>query len=573
MLAVNFWLKEGCKKRQNVNKLFAKLNDLSGRKSFALFLLIISLGYLALGCMRNYNAYDEGISVYCASRILDGYILYRDTWALYPPGQFYLLAIVFKLFGTSLVVERVLSITINSLLIFCIYLLATRLMPFQYSLLAWFVALVLFAHVPLYGLAVPTALLFSFLSFLLLMRFLSTQKKWVLLPAGLLIGFTVLFRQDIGFYTFVSASVVVICFACVNLAGAHSVRLSKLMAGLSVFGILSAGVMTVLVPIFVFFIIKVGIKELTEQLIILPVIVFPKFRALPYPLPCPNPLYVLNGKLSAAEFLRQTIKNIPFYIPAASIMTIIQFFLLLRGKYAFTPKEWLAFLLFLITICLFSYAVSRPDLSHVVPVAIIASVLLMYAFYSFNKNIFFVKNVFCRNLVICLLVITMIYTGRTFLKDAAHKLGIFPSSAKLVKLDIKRVKGIRVPPYYAKCLTEVVQYIWENTASNEKIFVGNIYHDRIYVNDIMFYFLAERHSATKYYEFSPGFTTTLEVQKQIIADIIEGKVKYVILTLWGYASEPNKSGESSGVTVLDTFLREKYILVKDFGCYVVEKAK
>ena len=552
-----------------MNKYFAVLDDFPGRKSFALFLFIVSLAYLALGCLRNFNTYDEGISVYCASRILDGYVLYRDTWTIYPPGQFYLLALVFKLFGTSLVVERLLSIIIFSLVALCIYLLSTRLMPFKYSLFPWFFALMLLAHVPMMnGLAIVTALLCSLLSCLLLTRFLFTQNKWMLLPAGLLIGFTALFRQDIGFYTFVSASVVIICFAYVNLVRAHGAGLKKYTAGLSVFGILSAGVMTILVPAFIFLIIKkVDIKELVEDLIILPGIVLPEFRVLPYPPPCPNPLYVLDGTLSAAKFLKNTLESIPYYIPAASIVTVIQFFLLLRGKCAFTPKEWLLSLLFLITIGLFNYARGRPDIWHINPVAILASILLMYAFYSFTRNIFFAKNVLCRNLTICMVTAAVIYSAGVFFEITPRKF----RSVHLVKLDIERASGIKVPQDDAKSLTEAVQYIQENTAANEKIFVCNMRHDKIYTNDVMFYFMVERHSATKYYEFNPGLTTTLKIQKQIVADIIKSRTKYVIMSLKGYQKELNKSNESSGVTLLDTFLKEKYAPVKVLSCYVILK--
>jgi len=52
------------------------------------------------------NVYDEGLIVFGAQRVLEGDIPYRDFWTLYAPGQFYAVAGLFKLFGSSVLVER-----------------------------------------------------------------------------------------------------------------------------------------------------------------------------------------------------------------------------------------------------------------------------------------------------------------------------------------------------------------------------------------------------------------------------------------------------------------------------------
>ena len=50
------------------------------------------------------NVYDEGIILAGADRILQGHIPYRDYWSMYAPGQFYTLAFLFRLFGSSVLV-------------------------------------------------------------------------------------------------------------------------------------------------------------------------------------------------------------------------------------------------------------------------------------------------------------------------------------------------------------------------------------------------------------------------------------------------------------------------------------
>src|SRR5205807_9649423 len=51
--------------------------------------------------------YDEGLIVCGAERILRGQHTYVDFMSGYPPGQFYTIALVFRVFGTGLLAERI----------------------------------------------------------------------------------------------------------------------------------------------------------------------------------------------------------------------------------------------------------------------------------------------------------------------------------------------------------------------------------------------------------------------------------------------------------------------------------
>ena len=51
--------------------------------------------------------YDEGFAVLNATRIMDGDVPYKDFWTIYPPGQYYVIAAIFKTFGTNLLVARI----------------------------------------------------------------------------------------------------------------------------------------------------------------------------------------------------------------------------------------------------------------------------------------------------------------------------------------------------------------------------------------------------------------------------------------------------------------------------------
>jgi hypothetical protein len=111
-----------------------------------------------------------------------------------------------------------------------------------------------------------------------------------------------------------------------------------------------------------------------------------------------------------------------------------------------------------------------------------------------------------------------------------------------------------------------IRYIQEHTTENEPIFVGLSRHDKIYMVNMLFYFVSERPSATKWTKFVPGVQTTIEVQSEIIRELRKSLPQYVVLSSkWDSHEEPNESADSSGVTILDQYIRSNYRPVASFG--------
>ena len=69
---------------------------------------------------------DEGIVLQGAQRILAGQVLYRDFFSFYTPGSYYALALVFRIFGSSLAVARTALALTGGILSVVSYLLARR---------------------------------------------------------------------------------------------------------------------------------------------------------------------------------------------------------------------------------------------------------------------------------------------------------------------------------------------------------------------------------------------------------------------------------------------------------------
>ncbi|MCX7668662.1 MAG: hypothetical protein N2439_01130, partial [Anaerolineae bacterium] len=115
----------------------------------------------------------------------------------------------------------------------------------------------------------------------------------------------------------------------------------------------------------------------------------------------------------------------------------------------------------------------------------------------------------------------------------------------------------------------VAAYIRAHTAADEYVFIGNTRHDKIFVNDMMLYFLVDRPIPTRYAELHPGLATTLPVQQTIAAELAAHDVRWIVLATSWEAREPNASSLSSGVTYLDDYIRRQYRFVTSFGNYQV----
>jgi len=148
----------------------------------------------------------------------------------------------------------------------------------------------------------------------------------------------------------------------------------------------------------------------------------------------------------------------------------------------------------------------------------------------------------------------------------------FEQNNDILKIKLPRANGFYDDQKFLQCQISAIQYIQERTEPEEKIFVGNVRNDKVVNNDVLFYFLSERKSATKYFEIHPGLTNTYLVQKNIINDLKNNNVRYIVL--WDdplKMVEPNESNKSSGVFLLDNYIRDNYEIIKVIRDYKILK--
>ncbi len=129
----------------------ASENTLTGESSFdryvAVVLFCVSFLYLCIFRRATWVDLDEGILLQGAQRILDGQVLYRDFFSFFTPGSYYLLALIFRVFGDSYLVAHTWIAVIGAAFSPITYLLSRRACGRQTSLLV--TALVATTAVPM----------------------------------------------------------------------------------------------------------------------------------------------------------------------------------------------------------------------------------------------------------------------------------------------------------------------------------------------------------------------------------------------------------------------------------------
>ncbi len=163
--------------------------------------LLLFLGScLYLSFFYNYTTLhsDEGIVLEGAQRILQGQVPYRDFFSFYTPGSYYWTALLFKIFGCSILVPRTTLVVYGGLFSALTYLLARRVCSRASSLLATGLALVVCLPYSFYVQHSWDSSLLAFLTIYSAIRLLETPSPTAAFVTGSLAALTVLFEHSKG---------------------------------------------------------------------------------------------------------------------------------------------------------------------------------------------------------------------------------------------------------------------------------------------------------------------------------------------------------------------------------------
>ena len=523
------------------------------------FAVVLLLGfvYLFLGIFQTLNYYDEGLAVLRAQQVADGQVPYRDFWAPYAPGQLYTLAAVFRVFGFAILVERIWDTLVRFGICIVVLLIGRKLGVGGAVYWPFLITLLFLAWCGAYGSNVFPAMLWSLLAALLLLYSFSEEGSHFPFLGGLATGAATLYRHDFGVYTFLSAAAALWILSLEDLSLAPQNR-AKLVQRLKTLFLYVAGTGVLVVPVLLYFLLVVPLHELWADFVVFPGIQL-RFRALPLPPLLPSPSYLLNSALLLNPWF---LFCGPLTLYLISWIGLVRSFRSAPRDPEGTGRRFGHVVLTVLGSLLFIYASMRADLMHCMPTATTASILLpmLLADWVAAK-----RRAWSRVLVtLCLLVLTVpciaipIELWHIHLSDCAPW--------RTLTSSLPRARYFRVDAD----VEDAVQFIRQNVPRDQTIFVGNSQHQRVFSNDVLFYFLAERRAGTKFYDFIPGVITTAPVQQEMIRDLEQNHVSHVVLVSdYGHHRTSTGVPVDRGATLLDDFIRREYRQVQTFGRYSV----
>lgn len=509
-----------------------------------------------------FNSYDEGAEVTHATRILQGDVPYRDLWTMYPPGQLYAIAALFKVFGTSLLVSRGYDTLVRLCIVVLVFLIARTIATRRSAASAALLAGLLLSSARFYSTPIFPAMALGLLAVFFTLQFIRTGQWKLLLLSGITIGIASVFRWDVGIYTLLSA--------IASVVGLHGTRdthepvtrhmRASALADLSTLTAATAFVVAAWVSAMG---LSCGFGELWKQMVQFPLSGFHETRWKPYPGPFSPLVLMLNPNgIGLQMFASESIKWAVFYLPIVTFAAGIFHSLgLKREARVFLATPHIGMIpVVLFGMLLFVQSLNRFDYIHVIPSSIIAVLVGFLCVYR-NDTLqqYRGSRVPNRTLLASIVVLYGIMSAGILVQT----IGQYPPLRSASTNPI--AAGVSLPSDQEFA----VEFVRKRTSRGEAIFVCNRRHDKILFNDIGFYFLCDRPNASRYYELHPGVVTTLTVQQEIVRDILSHHVTWIVLVTTPESREPNSSARSSGIHYLDEFIRSAYTPVAEFGNYTI----
>ena len=482
---------------------------------------------------------DEGLMLQAAVRIADGQVPYGDFWWYYPPGQPYLLGGLSALLGPSLLWWRIVRLVADAAVALLAWRLARRRAGPYLSFVVWLISICAMAF-PSGPHPSPLALVFALGALLLF------ERRPLL--AGALVGLCLAWRIEFAAYLGVG---IVLAIAISTTAPTERLR----QIGRIVIGAVVVAVIAYL-PV----VLSAGVARSWDLLIRYPIEDFSAYQALPFP-------RLYDGALASLDDWAGAL--LPFYLPLALLIALLSGLVTIALCFL-RQRDWPLIAAGVFAIGMAHYMLVRPDYFHTAPLAVTASILAAWAIAAAsasqsNRSSVSVRSaaatLFAAVAVVSLAYLTVQGVARRWLQV----------SEPVVALTTPVAKPVRAEAAAAVPLDEAVSYVQANSSPGQPIYVVGRRADITTAGAPLIYVLAERPNPTRYDISAPGVLTSAPVQEEIVADLVRTKPKLIVR--WDSpttaAPEPNRSGRSSGVRILDRYIADNYHQSVRYGDWVV----
>ena len=487
------------------------------------------------------NLYDEGVSLFGAKRFLNGEIPYRDFWTMYAPAKFYFLAGVFKIFGTNLFIARIFYFLISIFGFSIIFIFFWRNIGF----LSAFLVTILTAG---FGKISLTPVFVILLAIILSEFFRYPEKIFLALLFGITNGLLFSLRIDFGgFFALLGFLLVSLFFIFKQKFFSKKFFMS---AGIALFGFLVT-ILVFFLPIF----LQGGFQDFLEQAIYFPI--FGKYQEL-RKLPFPN----FSDFYSIKNF-SQFCFNLSWFFWIIPFLTSFFFWFIkifsknkkadfLKKNF---PDKFLQNLFFAgATLASLLYVSHRADFGHTFFLNFFAIIFLIHTLFLFSRKIFMLP-------FFLPIIFIFIPIGEKFFQKSENNF-------EQKQFSFFRFSLPNSPEN--ENLEKVLQFFEKNISKQELIFVGVENFDRIFINNVLLYFLLPNQSATKFHELHTGVTTSKNIQLEILQEL--EKINFVVL--WDFfICEPNLSCQSSRNNLPKEYIEKNFENIAEFGRYKILKRK
>jgi hypothetical protein len=473
---------------------------------------------------------DEGLMLQAARRIAGGQVPYSDFWWYYPPGQPYLLAGLWKLFGASLVEWRVVRVLSDATVAVLAYELARRRAPVPLALAAWLTAACAMAF-PTGPHPFPIALALA------LGALLTFERRPVL--AGVLIGACAAWRVEFAGY-------LALALAAAHIAGREPARerLRRLARTAVAAAIVAACLFGPVVA-------AAGPGRSWEMLVRYPLVDFQKYQSLPFPWRYQGPV--------------QLERALQFYLPLALVIGLAGALAALAARFRRADPAPVAAAVFAIGMA--HYLLVRTDLFHTSPLAVMVGVVAAWAMAGSLSDARAKAPPLRRALGLAGAAGAALGLAWAVADGLDNRVAGLREHT--VALDLPVADGVRARPLRTVALVRAVDYVRAHVAAGKPIYVTGLRSDLVTSGNPLFYVLTGRPNATRYDIAAPGVVTSAPVQREIVRDLRRKRPRLILrwTTRVTALPEPNRAGRSSGVTILDRYLAREYHLERRFGYY------
>jgi len=492
------------------------------------FLAFLSLILLWLGSYFGLYMQTDNFAIVGAMLVLRGEVPFRDFAGYTPPGSFYLLAAIFRLFGETVLAARFAFGTVPKwLIVVLVYHLTRRAgMKTGVALAAGAFATLALGNGTFagqdYGGAHPTVLssLLALASTAAHVEFLLGGLPGWLLLAGGLTGFNVLVRYDLAVYSLLA------------FLATHAVLRTRPLIGWYAAGFLSA-----VVPPALYFLWMVPLADLRVSLIDYP-------RA-----------YLYVAGFSERGFVVRRIRE-AFHLPFGPDF--------LRLFWLYDAYRYLAF---------FGLVWAWVKRGNKVMTAVLLLGTFLLGYYVKSGNLYSFPIPFFI-LLPCLISLHW----RSKLARAAFAcmlwMGYLMWYYKLVlplpgtrQVEIAAAQGVYLSREEAGTLESLVREVQALVPPGERIFVHDTRFDVADPPHEMLYFLTQRAPGTMFFNLQPGITDREDVQTRIVSDL--ARVNVVI-----QSDQPRPTSPmNAGGPILDGYLAERFRERSRHGRYRILTAK